>query len=143
MPYTTHWLHCVWRTKENSIILSHDHRPEILVHFREYAKSKDIGLDYINLHKDHVHALIILGKKQSISKVMQLLKGESAYWINKQKYLHVHFSWQDDYYTVPVSPSHVEQVRKYIANQDEHHKKMTWDEEVNIITEKWGLKSED
>jgi hypothetical protein len=42
MSYTTHWLHCVWRTKDNSVILSHDHRPEILAHFRDYAYKKDI-----------------------------------------------------------------------------------------------------
>ncbi len=91
MSYTTHWLHCVWRTKDNSIVLSHEYRPEILTHFREYSKSKNIVLDYINLLKNHVHALINLGKEQSISKVMQLIKGERAYWINKQKYLRIHF----------------------------------------------------
>jgi REP element-mobilizing transposase RayT len=143
MSYTTHWLHCVWRTKDNSIILSHDNRPEILTHFREYAKSKNIVLDYINLHKNHVHALINLGKEQSISKVMQLIKGESAYWINKQKYLRIHFSWQDDYYAVSVSPSHVERVRKYIANQDEHHNEKTWEEEVNLFLKKWRFEDGD
>jgi REP element-mobilizing transposase RayT len=120
--------------------LSHEYRPEILTHFREYSKSKNIVLDYINLLKNHVHALINLGKEQSISKVMQLIKGERAYWINKQKYLRIHFSWQDDYYAVSVSPSHVERVRKYIANQDEHHKEMTWEEEVNLFLKKWGMK---
>jgi REP element-mobilizing transposase RayT len=123
--------------------LSHEYRPEILTHFREHAKSKNIVLDYINLHKNHVHALINLGKEQSISKVMQLIKGESAYWINKQKYLRIHFSWQDDYYAVSVSPSHVERVRKYIANQDEHHNEKTWEEEVNLFLKKWRFEDGD
>jgi len=138
MSYTTHWLHCVWRTKDNNIILPHKHRPDILAHFREYTKGKSIMLDYINLHKNHVHALINLGKEQSISKVMQLIKGESAHWINNQKFLRVQFSWQDDYYAVSVSPSHIERVRNYIANQDEHHKNMTWEEEVDKFLDKWG-----
>ena len=143
MSYTTHWLHCVWRTKDNSIILPHKHRPDILAHFREYTKGKSIMLDYINLHKNHVHALINLGKEQSISKVMQLVKGESAHWINNQKFLRIHFSWQDDYYAVSVSPSHIERVRNYIANQDEHHKNMTWEEEVDKFLDKWGTKNRD
>ena len=80
----------------------------------------------MNAHKDHVHALISLGKKQTIADIMQLIKGESSHWVNKMKVLPYQFTWQDDYYTTSVSYSHVNKVREYIKNQDEHHRKMTW-----------------
>lgn len=56
MSYTTIWLHCVWSTKNREHIISNTFRPVLLKHIREKACDKGIILDYINLHKDHVHA---------------------------------------------------------------------------------------
>jgi len=84
MSYTKIWLHCVWNTKNRSNIISNSFRPVLLSHIREQALQKGIFLDYINAHKDHVHALINLGRTQTIADVIQQIKGESSYWINKQ-----------------------------------------------------------
>ena len=70
---------------------------------------------------------------------MQLIKGESSYWINKSNLLRNKFSWQDDYFAVSVSHSHVNKVRDYIKNQEQHHKKMTWDEEIELFIKKYGF----
>jgi REP element-mobilizing transposase RayT len=111
----------------------------LLKHFRENANEKNIVLDYINAHEDHVHALVNLGKQQNLSTVMQYLKGESSFWINSQKILPCQFSWQDDYFAVSVSHSHVDRVRQYIKNQDEHHKKISWEEEIELFLKKYGF----
>ena len=139
MSYTKIWLHCVWSTKNRKNTISHSFRPVLLSHFREQAKKKGILLDYVNAHKDHVHALVNLGRKQTIADVMHLLKGESSYWINNMNEMPYKFNWQDDYFAVSVSHSHVEKVRKYINNQDEHHRKMSWDEEVDLFLKKYGF----
>ena len=139
MSYTKIWLHCVWSTKNRDNTITKSFRPKLLSHFREQAKVKGIFLDYINAHKDHVHALINLGRKQTIAEVMQQLKGESSYWINKMNVMPHKFIWQDDYYAVSVSHSHVERVRKYIKNQDEHHKKLTWNEEADLFIKKYNF----
>lgn len=139
MSYTTIWLHCVWSTKNREHIISNSFRPVLLKHFREMANEKGIMLDYINLHRDHVHALINLGKKQNIADVMQQIKGESSYWINKMNVMPTKFYWQDDYFAVSVSQSHVERVRNYIKNQDEHHRKISWDEEVELFLKKFNF----
>jgi REP element-mobilizing transposase RayT len=70
---------------------------------------------------------------------MQQIKGESSFWINKQNVMPFKFNWQDDYFAVSVSHSHVNKVRAYIKNQDEHHKKVTWDEEVDLFLKKYGF----
>jgi REP element-mobilizing transposase RayT len=111
----------------------------VLKHFRENAVEKNIILDYINAHEDHVHALINLGKQQNLSTVMQYLKGESSFWINNQKILPCHFAWQDYYFAVSVSHSHVDRIREYIKNQDEHHKKISWEEEVELFLKRYGF----
>jgi len=139
MSYVKIWLHCVWSTKNRECIISNSVRPILLAHFREYAESKLIMLDYINAHLDHVHALVNLKKEQNIAEVMRLLKGESSFWINKMKLVNYNFSWQDDYFAASVSHSHVDRVRLYIRNQDEHHKKQTWDDELNLFLEKYGF----
>ena len=139
MSYVKIWLHCVWSTKNRANIIPNSFRPEVLKHFRQNADEKNIYLDYINAHENHVHALINLGKQQSLATIMQYLKGESSFWINSRKVLPYHFSWQDDYFAVSIGQSQVERVRDYIKNQDEHHKKMSWEEEVELFMKKYGF----
>jgi len=139
MSYVKIWLHCVWSTKNRDQTIPHSFRPEVLKHFRENADEKNIILDYINAHENHVHALINLGKQQNLATIMQYLKGESSFWINSKKILPYQFSWQDDYFAVSVGHSQVERIRNYIKNQDEHHRKMSWEEEVNLFMKKYGF----
>ena len=54
---------------------------------------------------------------------MQLIKGESAYWINKHGLTKEKFEWQDEYFATSVSESNPNKIRNYIKNQEEHHKK--------------------
>jgi len=58
--------------------------------------------------------------------VVQSLKGESSYWINKNELVPREFEWADEYFAVSVSESQVEKVRQYILKQEEHHRKKSW-----------------
>ncbi len=100
--------------------------------------AKDIWLEEINGYSDHVHSLLSLNKDQSISKVAQLIKGESSNWINKNKIVNTKFLWQDDYWAVSVSESNLESVRNYIKQQEEHHKFKSFDDEVKSFMERYG-----
>jgi putative transposase len=112
---------------------------DLIKHIRENAKSKNIHIDYINGHTEHIHCLISLNADQKLSDVMHLIKGESSYWINKNKKTNIKFEWAVEYFGVSISESHLRIVRNYIKNQEEHHKKKTWDEEYNEFLEKYGL----
>jgi len=79
-----------------------------------------------------------LGKDHTISNVAKLIKGESSFWINKEKLIQTKFIWQDDYWAVSVSESHLEVVRNYINTQEDHHQKKSFNEEVNEFMEKYG-----
>jgi putative transposase len=70
---------------------------------------------------------------------MQLIKGESSYWINKNNLMDGKFEWADEYYGVSVSESHLIVVRDYIKKQEQHHKKQTWQEECDEFMEKYGF----
>ena len=82
-----------------------------------------------------MHCLISLGKDQSIAQVAQLIKGESSFWINKNNLVPEKFIWQDDYYANSVSDSKVEIVIKYIKNQEVHHSKKSFEEEIEALLE--------
>ena len=75
----------------------------------------------------------------SIAKVMQLIKGESAFWINKNRLTKYRFEWADEYFAASVSESMMDSVRGYIRNQEEHHRVMTFGEEYNRFLEKYGF----
>jgi REP element-mobilizing transposase RayT len=77
----------------------------------------------MNRVEDHIHVLFELNADLSIAKTLQLIKGESSYWINKQSLIKNKFEWADEYYAVSVSESLVPKVRNYINIQEEHHRK--------------------
>lgn len=139
MSWVRIWIHIVFTTKNRTPFLkTKDIRQTIFQHIKENAKKKDIYLDCVNGYTDHVHGLISLGKNQSISKVVQLIKGESSMWFNNQKLISEHFAWQDDYWAVGVSESHLSAVRNYIHNQEEHHRTKTFQEEIDSFMGKYG-----
>jgi len=113
-------------------------RKTVFQHIKQNASEKDIWLDCVNGYQEHAHCLISLGREQTISKVAQMIKGESSFWINQNKLTTDKFIWQDDYWVVGVSESHLDPVRKYIHSQEEHHSKKTFDEEVNDFMQKYG-----
>ncbi len=139
MSWVRIWVHLVFTAyKSTPFFNSSEIRNVIFNHIAENAKEKNIWLDSVGGHKQHVHCLISLGKDQTISGVLQLIKGESSFWINKNKIVQGKFAWQDDYWAVSVSESHLEQVRKYIQNQEEHHRTKSFEEEVDEFMKNTG-----
>ncbi len=139
MSWVRIWVHLVFSTKNGVPFLnSKELRQKVFSHIYQNAKEKEIWLDVANGLKEHIHCLISLGREQTISKIAQLIKGESSFWINKHKLTPQKFSWQDDFWAVSVSESHFEAVRRYIDTQEEHHLKKSFHEEVEEFMQKYG-----
>ncbi len=140
MSYIRIWVHFVWATKGRSKILTKDFRPILFNHILENAKQKDIYIDQINGHLEHVHALVSLKSTQKIEDIAQQLKGESAFWTNnKYSKLRDKLNWQKEYFAVSVSESQVEVMRNYIKRQEEHHRQKTYQEEVEEFIKKYNF----
>lgn len=117
------------------MLLTKECREKVWNHILYNARGKGIFIDHINGFSDHCHCLISLGLEQTISKIKQLIKGESSFWINKENLSYGKFEWQDEYYAVSVGESMIEKVRNYISNQEEHHKQKTFaDEYLGFIS---------
>lgn len=144
MPFIKVYIHFVWSTKNRFPYLKTlDLRKSLWKHIKENAIKKGVFVDYVNGYEDHCHCLISLGSEQTISKVMQLIKGESAFWFNNQKFISEKFQWQDEYFAVSVSESSIEKVRNYIKNQESHHYKKSYQDEFNEMIDKFGFQKFD
>ncbi len=119
MPFVKIYIHFVWSTKNREPFLaSKEIRQQVWQHIRENAQKKGIFVDFVNGYTDHCHCLVSLRVNQTIEKIMQLIKGESSFWINKNQLTEQKFEWQDEYFAVSVSESMIDRVRNYIRNQE-------------------------
>ncbi len=137
MPFINIYLHVIWSTKNRAKIITKELKPLLIEHIKSNAIKKEIFIDRINCVIDHIHLIISLGSDQTIGKVVQLLKGESSFWVNKNKLVKGKFEWQDDYIAVSISKSILDKVRQYIDNQEEHHRIKSYMEEVEEFRKKY------
>ncbi|MDP3442164.1 MAG: IS200/IS605 family transposase [Ignavibacteria bacterium] len=139
MSYVKIWIHAVWTVKNRKPILTSEVRQTLFDHIHQNALSKEILMEIVGGHNNHVHCLFRLRNNQTIENVMQLIKGESSFWLNKSGLTGLKLNWQKEYFAVSVSESQVDKVKNYILTQEEHHKKKTWEDEYNEFMEKYGF----
>ena len=89
--------------------------------------------------EDHVHVLLSIPSMLSLAKSIQLLKGNSSKWIHDTFKEHQSFAWQEGYGAFSIGVSGVAETQKYIQNQPEHHRKMTFKEELEVFLKKHGM----
>ena len=139
MSYIRILVHCVWATKYRIPVLTDEIRENVIIHMSENARNKGIYIDHINGYYEHIHALISLGGKQNISSIMQLIKGESSFWINKNNLLKGRFEWQDDFYCGSIGMPQLNIIRQYIRDQNEHHRKNPYKDELDNLVEEYQM----
>lgn len=140
MPYVKVYIHLVWSTKNRVKYLDSPFlRNQMWQHIRSNAQEKSIHVDLVNGFSDHCHCLISLKSDQAIQNIVQLIKGESSSWINKQQQVNGHFGWQKGYFAVGVSESKIEIVRDYIKSQEVYHSRKTWGDEYEELLIRHGF----
>jgi putative transposase len=140
MSYTKIWIHAVFGTKRRHPYLTGRIKKEVINHIFQNAVEKGITISKINGISDHLHCLIRLHPKQCPADVLQLIKGESGHWLNENKLCKTKFAWSVRYYAVSISEKDVEAVKRYICNQEYHHRKKSFKEEVEEL---FGIPYED
>lgn len=140
MAFVKIMIHAVWATKNREPFLTTEIRSTIIEHIKNNAKDKGICIDSINGYTEHLHCLLGLNADMSISKAMQLIKGESAFWINKHKVTKLKFEWADEYFAISVSESMLDKVRNYIDGQELHHMKKNFQQEYDEFIRSYHFK---
>ena len=103
------------------------------------CRNLDSPVIKINGTEDHIHILLVLGRTISISKLVSELKSNSSRWIKLKDALLCDFAWQRGYGVFSVSRPNIDSVIKYIASQKEHHKTLTFKEELLSLLSRAGL----
>jgi REP element-mobilizing transposase RayT len=142
MPFVRVWVHAVWSTKDWEPLLERPVRHGVFEHIFENGCKKGLTMLRVNGYVDHVHALFALHKETSISKAIQLLKGESSHWINSNSTIRKRFEWQDEYFAKSVSQENLRDTCQYIDNQEEHHKVVSFKEEYDKFIQAIAMEAE-
>jgi putative transposase len=137
--YSRVWLHLVWATLERRPLLFSGAAAKVSGYLSHYASEKGIYMKINHVNPDHVHVLIDLPTHLCIEDAMHLLKGGTSHWINESKLLPGKFGWGRGYGAFSVSHSGAPEVAKYIANQEEHHRKKSFKEELKLLVQRYEL----
>jgi putative transposase len=137
------WLHLTWATLRREPMLPKPAALRVSDFLYDYSKSKGIYMEANYVNADHTHAVIDLPTKHSIEEVLQLFKGASSHWINAQKMIRGKFNWGRGYGAFSVSHSNLDAVVRYVRNQEEHHRKKSFAEELEAFVRAYGLEWHD
>ena len=141
--YSRLWIHLIWETLDREPMLDKSAAAKASSFLTEYSLEKGIYMKINYFNSDHTHALIDLPTNLTIEDVIKLLKGSSSHWINQNRLIKGRFAWGRGYGAFSVSHSDVARVARYIARQEEHHRKITYAQEYELFVRRYGLEWRD
>ena len=133
------YLQTVFAVKYRNAVLHIDWRPALHGVIGNLINESGCKTIIVNGVEDHVHCLLGLRPVVSISELMKTVKAKSSKYINDHSLTNDRFEWQEGYGVFSYSQSHIENIYKYIANQEEHHKKQTFKTEYLEFLEKFKV----
>ncbi|MEP6818077.1 MAG: transposase [bacterium] len=134
------WTHLIFSTKDRYPFLTDRNiRHDPHAYLAKTLKSNNCPTLIVGGVADHAHALFALSKNHSIASIVWEIKRSSSKWVKIQDAALRKFHWQDSYGAFSVSQSHVEQVEKYILNQEAHHRKKSFQDEFRSCFKKYEI----
>lgn len=136
--YTQIYVHIVFAVARRESLIAEEWKDELYAYIAGACRNRKHYVHAIGGTGDHVHLLVGMHPVESVSSLVKEIKGQSSRWIN-EKFLNGTFSWQSGYGAFSYSRSLVPEVKGYIERQKEHHRRVTFREEVEIIYCKAGI----
>jgi putative transposase len=133
------YIQYVFAVKGRQNLLHKAWRDEVFKYISGIIKGKNQKPIIVNGVADHVHCFVGLKPGMSISDLVRDIKNNSSKFINEQKYLKGKFSWQEGYGAFSYAHSQIENVYRYIENQEEHHRKVSFKEEYFDFLKKFEI----
>lgn len=127
-------VHLIFSTKARQPVLMRELRPELFAYIASLAQKESSFVFEIGGIEDHVHVLLSLPRTMALSRLVELIKKESSKWLKKRHVSLQLFSWQKNGYgAFSVSASKIPIVRKYIQEQESHHAKSSFKDELLVF----------
>ena len=134
--YTNLLTHIIFSTKDRLPYLRDEQRHDVFTYMGGIVRELKGSALNVNGVDDHVHILVRLPASFAVARAAEIIKTNSSRWIHERRILHRSFAWQAGYSAFSVSESQSEEVCKYITNQQEHHRKFTFQEELLAFLER-------
>ena len=132
-------IHMVFSTKLHAPVLRADVRSEVHAYLVGTLNGIECPALQVGGVDDHVHLLFALSRTQTIADVAESVKTSSSKWIKTKGPSFADFHWQSGYGAFSVSQSDADTVIAYIANEEQHHRKMSFKEEYRALLEKYEV----
>lgn len=137
--YTQIHIQAVFAVQNRESVIRKEWKDELYRYITGIIQNHNHKVLAINGMPDHIHILFGMRPTQSLSDLMQDIKGDSSKWINSKRFVDSKFSWQEGYGAFSYSKSHVDNVIEYIRNQEEHHKKRKFLDEYLVMLRKFEV----
>ncbi|MEO8288575.1 MAG: IS200/IS605 family transposase [Chloroflexota bacterium] len=144
MPHTYTYLalHIVFGTKERAPLITAEIRDDLFAYMSGIVRETGCKTVIINGMPDHVHLLTSMSPTVAVADMMRVLKTNASRWVHEKWPARHTFGWQEGYGAFSVSRSAMADVESYIANQEEHHRKVSFEEEYIMLLKRHDLYDE-
>jgi putative transposase len=133
------YVHLIFSTKNRQPLILPDIEEELRQYHAGILRNLESPMICANGTEDHVHLLFRLGRKHSLAEIVEEVKKSSSKWIKTKGPQYKDFYWQNGYGAFSIGQSGIDQLKRYIANQKEHHRKKTFQEEFREFLAKYQI----
>jgi REP element-mobilizing transposase RayT len=141
--YTQLYIQLVFSVQGRKSLIPKQYKEDVHKYITGIVQNRRHKLIAINAMREHIHIFIGLHPSQSISDLVNNIKTGSTKKIKEQSWSSKEFSWQNGYGAYSYSRSHIDNVVKYIDNQEQHHKKRTFRAEYLDFLKKFDIEYKD
>jgi putative transposase len=138
--YTQLYIHIVFAVEHRDRLIRSFFKDELMKYMTGIIQNKGNKLLAINTMPDHIHLFLGLNPKNAICDLVKNIKVSSTNFINEKNWLKGKFHWQEGYGAFSYSQSQIDNVVKYIINQEKHHKRISFREEYNKMLKAFNIK---
>jgi putative transposase len=133
------YLHIIFSTKNRQRWLDETIRPRLHAYLATLARNAGCPFVIVGGPEDHIHILADIGKKVQPVAMVGHIKQESSKFVKTLGTDYRQFYWQQGYATFSVGPTRVDDVKKYIERQEEHHQRQTFQEEFKAFLDRYEI----
>ncbi len=133
------YVHLTFSTRKRNPSINDNIKQELWAYIGGICKSMECNPIRVGGYNDHIHICCLLSKKITPSKLTEEIKKQSSKWIKTKGVAYQKFYWQSGYGMFSVNPAEIDTVVKYIENQEEHHKKRTFQDEFLAFLKKYKV----
>ena len=133
------YVHIVFSTKNRHPFIDKSIQNDLWEYLGGICRELECNPIQIGGHNDHIHICCLLSKKITQIHLLEEVKKSSSKWMKTKGFRYRKFYWQDGYGIFSINPSEIEIVVEYIKNQEEHHRKRTFQEELLAFLKKYKV----